>query len=111
MSSQIISLSNAKNQTFKVPLTVNGNTITLNLAASYSAMAGYWQLAISDVNGNLLLASMPLVTGWYPAANMLAQYQYLQIGSAYLLNTGGSVMDYPDQSSLAQFSLLWGDNV
>jgi hypothetical protein len=94
-----------------VPLSVNNSTFTLNLVVSYNAMAGYWQLAISDVNGGLLIASVPLITGWYPAANVLTQYQYLQIGSAYLLNTGGAAMDYPDQTSLSQFSLVWGDNV
>jgi hypothetical protein len=35
----------------------------------------------------------------------------MRIGSAYLLNVGGLAMDYPDQTSLSQFSLLWGDNV
>jgi hypothetical protein len=74
-------------------------------------MAGYWDMSISDVNGNLLVASVPLVTGWYPAANLLTQYQYLQIGNAYLLNTSESSEDYPGPSNLSQFTLLWGDNV
>ena len=73
-------------------------------------MAGYWQLSVSDVNGNSLVASVPLVTGWYPAANVLAQYEYLQIGNAYLLNTGNAPTDYPGSDNLNQFSLLWGDN-
>ena len=111
MSSQIIPLTSAPNQRFAVQLTVNSQPLTLNLVLSYSNMAGYWQLAISDVNGNLLLASVPLVTGWYPSANLLAQYQYLEIGSAYLLNTGNAPVDYPDNTTLGLFSLLWGDNV
>jgi hypothetical protein len=74
-------------------------------------MAGYWQLAIFDVNNNPLVASVPLITGWYPAANLLGQYQYLNIGSAYLLNTGNAAVDYPGPTNLGLFSLLWGDNV
>jgi hypothetical protein len=109
--SQIVVLTNANNQSFAVQLTVNGQALTLNLTLAWSAMAGYWQMSITDINGNLLLASVPLITGEYPAANLLAQYQYLNIGSAYLLNTSNSPADYPGQSNLSQFTLLWGDNV
>ena len=111
MSNQIIPLTSLNNQVFSAQLTVNGQALTLGLVLSYSPMAGYWQLAVSDVNGVQLLASVPLVTGRYPAANLLAQYQYLNIGSAYLLNTGNAPADYPGQNNLGQFSLLWGDNV
>ena len=110
MSTQIIPLTSAPNQTFSVQLVVNGKPLTLNMALNFSEMAGYWPLAISDVNGNLLLGSVPLITGWWPSANLLSQYQYLQIGSAYLLNTGNANTDYPGPNNLAQFSLLWGDN-
>ena len=111
MSSQVIPLTTANNQSFSVQSTVNGQALTLNLSLSWSAMAGYWQMAVADVNGNPIVASVPLITGEYPAANLLAQYQYLQIGSAYLLNTSNSPADYPGQSNLNQFTLLWGDNV
>ena len=111
MSSQSIPLNPSLTQNFAVQLTVNGQPLTLNFMLAYSTMAGYWQLAVSDVNGNTLIASVPLITGLYPAANLLAQYQYLQIGSAYLLNTGNAPVDYPGPNNLGQFSLLWGDNV
>ena len=108
---QIVPLTNQPNQVFAVQLTINNQPITLNLALSYSEMAGYWQMAVSDVNNSLLLSSVPLITGVYPAANLLAQYQYLHIGSAYLLNTGNAALDYPGADTLTLFSLLWGDNV
>lgn len=110
MSAQIIPLTSSPNQTFSVQLTVNGKALTLNLAVRYSEMAGYWSLSISDSNGNLLIASVPLITGWWPAANLLGQYQYLQIGSAFLLNVGNSLTDYPGPGNLDKFSLLWDDN-
>ena len=110
MSSQVITLTNDPNQTFSVQLTVNGALLSLNLELSYSTMANYWELAVSDVNGNLLIASVPLVTGLYPAANILAQYQYLNIGSAYLLNTSGVATDYPTATNLNNYTLVWGDN-
>ena len=111
MSSQIIPLNNSLTQEFAAQLTVNSQPLILNLSLAYSVMAGYWHMAVADVNGNVLVASVPLITGQYPGANLLAQYQYLQIGSAYLLNTGSASADYPGPGNLGQFSLLWGDNV
>ena len=111
MSSQIIPLSTSLAQAFSAQLTVNAQPLTLNFSLAYSVMAGYWHLAVSDVNGGALIASVPLITGLYPGANLLASYQYLQIGSAYLLNTGNAPADYPGPNNLGQFSLLWGDNV
>lgn len=110
MSDQVIPLTVSPNQSFSVQLTVDGNPLTLNLSLSYQTMAGYWTMQIADVNQNVLVASVPLITGWYPDANLLAQYQYLEIGSAYLLNTGNATTDYPGPSNLGLFSLLWGDS-
>ena len=111
MSNQIIPLNVAPNQSFSSQLTVNGSPLTLSFRLGYAEMAGYWQLAISDANDNPLIASVPLITGWSPAANLLEQYQYLNIGSAYLLNTGNAGVDYPGPTNLGLFSLLWGDNL
>jgi len=111
MSNQIVPLTVAPNQIFTVQLTVNGATLVLNLTLGYSNMAGTWLLGIYNVGSSALIASVPLVTGLYPAANLLAQYQYLNIGSAYLLNTGNAPVDYPGPNDLGLFSLLWGDNV
>ena len=110
MASQLVPLNTAPNQTFTVQLIVDGKPLTLNLALSYSAMSGWWQMQISDATGLTLIASVPLITGLYPAANLLAQYGYLGIGSAFILNTGGGANDYPSANNLPSFSLLWGDN-
>lgn len=109
MSTQIVPLVQAPNQTFTIQLIVDGNPLTLNLTLSYSAMSGWWQLSIANAQNVLLVASLPLITGYYPCANILAQYGYLQIGSAYILNTGSSPNDYPGLNDLTNFSLLWGD--
>ena len=104
-------LVTAPNQSFAIQLTVDGQPLTLNLTIGYSSMAGYWQMSVADINNNLLIASVPLLTGNYPAANVLAQYGYLRIGSAYLLNTGNAPTDYPDANNLNLYSLLWADTV
>jgi hypothetical protein len=106
---QLVPLVQAPNQTFTVQLVVDGAPLTLNLTLSYSTMAGWWQLSIANAQNSMLVASVPLVTGYYPAANILAQYGYLKIGSAYVLNTGASTNDYPGAGDLPNFSLLWSD--
>ena len=111
MADQIIALDNSPNQSFQVTVNVNGSLIKLALTLGYNAMAGYWVMSISGLSGNLLLDSIPLVTGNWPAANLLAQFQYLGIGSVYVLNVSGPLsIDYPDNTDLgSDFQLLWGD--
>lgn len=110
MSDQIIPTTSAPNQSFATTLQVDGAALTLNLTLKWSEMAGYWVMSISDAAGNLLLDSLPLITGWYPGANILAQYAYLKIGSAYILNEGTSGSDYPGRNDLGtNFVLLWSD--
>lgn len=108
--SQIIPLTSSPKQSFRVTLQVDGSALTLNLAISWSEMAGYWVMSISNSSGVLLLDSIPLITGWYPAGNILAQYGYLAIGSAFLINQGTSESDYPGRNDLGtNFQLLWDD--
>lgn len=109
MSLQVVPLSSSS-QTTTAQLQVDGAPLTLVLTVKWSAMAGYWVMTIYDAQDNLLLDSVPLITGWYPAANLLAQYAYLQIGSAYIINLGVATSDYPGNTDLgAGFILLWGD--
>lgn len=111
MSDQIIPLTNQPNQTFQVVLSVDGGTIRLNLLISYDEMANYWTMGISDSNNNPLVIGIPLVTGDWPSANVLGQYGYLGIGSAYVLNlSNNNNLDYPNSSTLGtEFALLWSD--
>ena len=108
--SQIVPLTSSPNQSFSVNLQVDGQPLTLNLTIRWNEMAGYWVMSISDANGVLLIDSIPLITGWFPAANILAQWGYLKIGSAFVINEGTSSSDYPGNSDLGtNFDLLWDD--
>lgn len=112
MASQIVPLTTNPNQTFAISLNVNNAVLKLNLALRYNEMANYWVMSIRDVNGVMLLDSVPLITGVWPASNILQQFQYLAIGSAYLINLGGDLNDYPTADDLGStFVLLWSDNV
>ena len=110
MSDQILPLTSQPNQSFAATLQVDGAPLTLNFAIRWSEMAGYWVMSIYNSAGILLLNSIPLITGWYPAGNILAQYGYLKIGSAFVINQGNSDSDYPGKTDLgSNFVILWGD--
>jgi hypothetical protein len=111
---QIVNLSSTPNQSFLANLSVNGAALKLNLTINFNEIAQYWTMGIADVNNNILISEVPLLTGTYPAANILGQFQYMNIGSAYLLNVsnGSTTLDYPNGQDLGtDFVLLWGDNV
>lgn len=108
---QYVKLDSSPGQTFKVTLNVNGAILTLGLRLDYNTMAGYWMLTIFDAQDNLLLSNLPLLTGTWPAANILQPYGYLKIGTAYLVNTSQDPGDYAGPSNLgSSYQLLWDDN-
>jgi len=107
---QIINVTSAPNQTLNVTLSIDNTLKQLILNVDFNEMANYWWMRISDQNANILLDSLPLVTGVWPAANVLRQYASLGLGSLYVVNVAGAAIDYPDQYSLGQtFQLWWGD--
>jgi hypothetical protein len=108
---QIVPLDNSSNQNFQAVLAVNGVNITLQFFLRYNEIAEYWTMKITDPKtSTVLLDSVPLLTGDYPAANLLHQYGYLKIGTAYLVNVG-NVSDNPSDKDLGvNFILAWGDN-
>jgi hypothetical protein len=92
----------------RVALSVDGSTLVLNLRVNYNETAKYWIMAVSDASNNLLIDSLALVTGFYPAANLLPPS--LGIGSAQVLNVSGTSQDYPDATNLgSDFLLVWDD--
>jgi len=102
----IIPLTSDPDQSLTCTVPVNGKNITLRFRVRYNTQAGYWWMTVSDKNGNILVDSLPLLTG----QNLLEQYQNLGIGSAYLVNTGNTKLDSPDDTTLgSDFVLAWGD--
>lgn len=68
-------------------------------------------MTIADKSGNTLIDGVPLVSGSYPAANLLRQYQYLNIGSAYIVPVSDNQIGRPDFDELgADYYLVWSDN-
>jgi len=111
MTIQILPLDNSPNQTLETNINVDGGVISLELCFTWNAIAGYWVMKIIDsVTGTTLLDSIPLVPGNYPAGNILGQYAYLKIGSAYIVNVANSELEWPDNKTLGtDWILAWDD--
>ena len=100
MTYKIIPLTTSPNQKLSITLPINGQNITLNLSVRYNTVANYWVMTVADKSGNVLIDSLPVITGEYPAANILGQYQYLGIGSAVVVNASNTELDIPSDKSL-----------
>jgi hypothetical protein len=110
MADQTIQISGTGNQAMTVDLNVDGAILTLNLTFTFLEMANYWAMSIANSDNVLMLDSIPLLTGYYPANNLLASYVYLFIGSAYLVNISNTGEDYPSRTTLAtDWALIWSD--
>lgn len=114
---QIIPLSPLQSQSFTVSGTINGNTVTLQMKVRWNVMSQCWMASLFDQKGNALIDSLPILTGDWPAANILAQHGYLLdsngngIGALYPINASGAIQDYPGVANLGNdFVLIWGDN-
>lgn len=103
----VLPLTTSPNQTFTSTIPIDGNKIKFNFFLRYNTEAGYWVLDISDSSNTSLLASVNLVCG----LNLLEQYSYLKIGSAYIVKVDNSLVDdIPNEYNLGtDFVLVWGD--
>jgi hypothetical protein len=108
-SAQVLPLTSNPNQSLTVPLNIDGGTTVLDLFLHYNVVAGYWVMTISDTSGDLILDSVPLITGNVPAGNILGQFAYLDIGSLYLLNVLNNILQQApnDQDLGSDFVVVW----
>jgi hypothetical protein len=108
---QNIPLNNLPNQTWDVAVRVNGQPVTLQIVLRYNEIARYWIATVRDQDGNLLIDSLPFITGTGISQNLLGQFAYLAIGSAAIFNASGTPVDHPNNQDLGKdFLLLWGEN-
>ena len=108
---QIIPLTPVPNQNFQIALNVDAGVLTLNMDLRYNEVADYWVLSVFDSVQNLIIDSLALITGDFPAANILGQFAYLGIGSAFVVNAS-QVTDpnFPNNLDLgSDFVLVWSD--
>jgi methyl coenzyme M reductase beta subunit len=109
---QTIPVTSSPNQTLQTTLNINNKNITIGLTLRFNEMANYWVMTISNPSTNaIILDSIPLFSGIYPAGNLLQQFQYLAIGEWYVINVSGIPSDKPTSSNLGtDYILVVGDN-
>lgn len=109
----VIPLTADPNQTFRCVIPIDGDNKALRFFLSYNAVAKYWNMRISDDNNNTIVDSIPIITGEYPAANILEPYSYLNIGSATVVPVGSMPPEkVPDDANLGtEFFLVWGNTI
>ena len=89
--------------TYKVP--VDDQNVSLTFRTTYNEQAKYWLLDISNSEGEELIAGLPLV----PAQDILEQFKYLKIGSAYLVPKSKVSEQWPGMDTLDDWYLIWRD--
>lgn len=110
----MIPLTTEPNQQMQVKVPINKENISFLLTIRYNSITQYWNMDIADGNtGEIILSGLLLLVSEYPAANLLEQYSYLNIGSMYVVKVNESIKkENPDNTNLGtDFVLIWGDNI
>lgn len=113
MPFNIIPIMPKANQSFTCTLPIDSKNVALGFSFTYNEPGGYWFMSVADGKTNTpLLDAVPLVTGEFPAANLLEQYEYLGIGSAFVVPVDSLSYGIPSLENLgADYVLVWGDTI
>lgn len=114
MASKVIPLTPGKNQSITCTLPVDGANLTLALTLTWNGMGNYWFMSITNpATQTLILDGVPLLPGDYPAGNILGQYAYLGIGSAFLVPAStAAAQNNPTSDNLgSDYLLVWSDTM
>lgn len=107
-----IPLTSSPNQDLQVSIPIDGKNVILRLKIRYNTVGNYWWMTVRDKDGNVLIDSLPLLTGEHYSSDILKPYRYLGLGSAVVINIGDATLDYPDSTTLGvNFILVWGDTL
>lgn len=101
----LIPITSQPNNTFSCKVPVDNLNITLTFTVSFNEVAGYWSISVSDSNGRKYIHNLPLV----PGQNILEQYEYMGIGSAYVVANEQTDEEWPNSTNLGSiWTLIWG---
>lgn len=102
----IIPITSTPNHKISSKILIDGKNTVLTFETKYNEIAGYWLVTISDGAGTNLISCLPVV----PAQNILEQYSYLKIGSAYIVAAQTVREQWPSERTLgSNWYLIWDD--
>lgn len=104
----IIPLQAQPNRSFSCSIPVDDENISLNFSMSYNDFAGYWSMTISRSSDDMLIRNLPII----PGDNILGQFEYMRIGSAFVVPRQSVEEQWPGYNTLtSDWYLIWGDNI
>lgn len=105
----IVPLTNQPNQSLTVNIPRDTGNLPLQLFLYWNRIAGYWQLSVTDLRINTeVITNLPLITGDIPYPNLLAQFEYLDLGKAYIVALSNKTPNYPGETDWGtNFTLFW----
>lgn len=105
----LIPMTNQPNQTFSVNIPQGSQNVPLDFFMNWNQIFNYWQLTIIQ-NNIPLIELLPMLCGKGAAGNLLHQYQYLGIGSFFILPASNNGPDSPGINDWGtNFILVWSD--
>jgi len=102
---QELNIENTPNQIMNVSVDIRGIATQLELDLRFNTIAGYWTINIRDVaKDKIVISSMPLIH----RTNLLEQYQYLELGDAYVIGISNKPLDSLNMDNLGKdFVFIW----
>jgi hypothetical protein len=110
----VIPLTAEPNQSFNCTIPIDGENRPLSFLLRYNGVSEYWSLTVMDARTKaMLIDAVPLMSGVYPAANLLEQFGYMGLGSVCIVREGElPESSNPNDTNLgAEYYLVWGDSV
>ena len=93
------------NHQFSCSVPIDNLNLLLRFRMMYNELAGYWVVDISK-GDTPVLSGLPVI----PAQDILEQFKYLGIGSAYIVPKSEVQEQWPSANTLSSdWYVLWGD--
>ncbi len=106
-----IPITNQPNQSFRVSMPQGEINLPLSFYVYWNRTASYWQMDIQSIaTGDDLIVGLPLLSAEHPAQNILEQFEYLDIGEAYVVPVSANPpTSHPLENDWdSNYILLWG---
>ena len=101
----IVPMQAIPNHSFSCVIPLDNGNIELRFTMQYNEVAGFWFVDIGKDN-QTILSGYPLI----PAQDLLEQFQYMEIGHAYLIPRSELTQQFPDYETLStEWYVVWSD--
>ena len=111
---QQIPLTSEPNQEFEVTLQIDGENKNYKFNVRWNRVASYWVITITDQStGEIVLDSVPLVSGGDVTSDILLAHYSLKLGAGYLMSIVDTPnSDSPNMTNLGEdFALIWDGEI